>query len=455
MKDLPKVILIGNTNVGKSTLFNRLIEQPKALTSPTAGTTRDILTGQVYWQGINFELLDTGGVETILPTKSLKKLAPNLSSEFAADIIKKTHQALKKTDLILFIVDLQAGLLPQDKELNKSLKKLNKKIILVANKADNLRLRDKVAEFYKLGLGEPFLVSAQNGLGTGDLLDQIVIGLRKIKRLRKGKKAEIKKAIKISLIGKPNVGKSSLLNALLGEERFIVSPIPLTTREAIDTYLEYKNQNIILVDTAGIRKQAKIINALEKASVNRSLSNAKNSDLCLLMLDISEPITVQDSKLSQILIESKASIIIIANKWDVIEEKEIQTQNDFKKYIYRNLPHLSWAPVLFVSAKTHQNVHRVLDLALQVYEARQIKISENALSKFLKTALKKHKPSQAKGTQHPYLSSLRQIKTNPPEFAIHIRQTDTLNPAYLKYLAKALREKFNLLGAPIKLRLKS
>ncbi len=454
MKNLPKVIIIGRANVGKSTLFNRLIEKPKALTSKLSGTTRDINIGQVYWQGINFELIDTGGIDTIIPSKKIKKLSPNLNIDYSLDIIKKTQSALKKADLILFIVDIQTGLLPQDKELAKNLKKYGKDIIFVANKTDSLKFREKVGDFFKLGFGEPVFVSALSGSGTGDLLDEIVKKLKKIKKVRKSEKLEIKKATKIAIIGKPNVGKSSLLNAIIKEERAIVSPLAHTTRETIDTTLEYKDKNIILLDTAGIRKQAKVNKGLEKVSVKKSMENAKNAEICLLVLDISEPIGVQDNKLSKILIDANVSIIIVANKWDKISEKSEKSQENFKKYIYRHFSYLTWAPIIFVSALTHKNVHNILDLALKIDENRNIKISDSALNKFLKQAVKRQKPLRAKGIKHPYLLDLKQIKTNPPHFQLQIRKTDTLSQTYIKYLENALRQKFNLIGTPIKITLK-
>ncbi|MCX6746466.1 MAG: ribosome biogenesis GTPase Der [Candidatus Parcubacteria bacterium] len=455
MKTFPQVIIFGRANVGKSTLFNRLLEKPKSLTSKIPGTTRDQLKGLVYWQGINFELIDTGGLETIIPSKKLKKMPARLNIEYSLDIIKKTQAALKQADLILFLVDIQAGLLPQDKELAQALKKIDKKIIVVANKTDSLKYQGQGAEFFKLGLGEPVYVSAINGSMTGDLLDNIIVNLKKIKKVKKAEKFELKKPIKISIIGKPNVGKSSLLNALLGEERVIVSPIPFTTREAIDTNLEYKEQNIILIDTAGIRKQAKISGTLEKISVKKSLINARHSDLCLLVLDIFEPITVQDNKLSKVLLDANISIIIIANKWDQIEDKTNQSQSQYLKKIYRFFPYLTWAPVLFISAQTHQNVHKILDLAMEVYQARQIKISDSALSKFLKQALKKQRPTVGPAGKFPYLSNLKQIRTNPPKFTIQIRKHDTLKQSYLKYLENSLRRKFNLIGTPLSLTLKN
>ncbi|MFC1598845.1 ribosome biogenesis GTPase Der [Patescibacteria group bacterium] len=454
MKKLPKVVIIGRTNVGKSTLFNRLIEKPKALTSKLAGTTRDLNIDQVYWQGINFELLDSGGIESIIPSKKLKKISPELNVEYALDIIRRTQVALKEADLILFLVDIQAGLLPQDKELSKALKKLNKEIIFVANKTDSMRHAPKIAEFYKLSLAEPILVSAINGLGTGDLLDEVVKKLKKIKKVRKAKKFSIKDTIKITLIGKPNVGKSSLLNALLGEDRVIVSPIPFTTREAIDTYLEYNKQAFTIIDTAGVRKQAKINKGLEKISARKSLTNAKKSDICLLVLDIAKPITIQDNKLSKILLDAKVNIVIVANKWDKIPDKDTKSQKEYEKYVYKHFPYLTWAPIIFVSALTGKAVHQVLDLALQVNKARTVEIPDNALGRFLKQAIKKHKPTKAKGTRNPRLIDLKQIKTNPPKFQLRISKNDTLNPSYIKYLKNTLREKFNLPGTPLEIIIK-
>jgi GTP-binding protein len=454
MAKLPKIIIMGRTNVGKSTLFNRLIGRGKALTSKIAGTTRDLNIGEVEWRGINFELIDTGGIETILPGQKVKKLSPEANKDFAIDIIKKTQSALKQADLILFTVDLQAGLMVADRELAKALKKYAKKIIFVANKADSLKLFPNVAEFYKLGLGEPVLVSGLNGAGTGDLLDVVIAELKKMKKTIGQPKVTPAQALKITIIGKPNVGKSSLLNAILGEDRVIVSPIPFTTREAIDTYLEYKGKKIILVDTAGIRKQAKIAPGLEKISVRKSLSNARQADVCLLVLDISKPLTVQDNKLSKILIDAKVSLIIVANKWDAIEGKKTNTPNEFSEYIYQIFPYLTWAPIIFISALTGKNVHNVLNLALQVYEARQTQIDQTALDEFWQLAVKKRKPIKAKGQKFPCIQALTQVKTNPPQFEVRIGPRDTLSQAYLKYLENSLRRHFKLIGTPIQIKIK-
>ncbi|MCX6742894.1 MAG: 50S ribosome-binding GTPase, partial [Candidatus Parcubacteria bacterium] len=238
------------------------------------------------------------------------------------------------------------------------------------------------------------------------------------------------------------------------EERVIVSPIPFTTREAIDINLEYQEKNLILIDTAGIRKQANVGPGLEKLSIRKSLNNAKQSDVCFLVLDIAEPISVQDNKLSKILLDARVGIVIIANKWDLLPEKDTKSADKFKKYIYRNFPYMTWAPVIFVSALTHQNVHKVLDLALKVYQARQTKISDSALNKFLKQTIKRHKPSQEKGTLHPYLTNLKQTNIDPPSFTLQIRRRDTLNQSYVRFLENALRDKFNLLGTPLNISLK-
>lgn len=456
MKSLPKVIIFGRANTGKSTLFNRLIEEPKALTSKLAGTTRDLNIGQVYWQGVNFELIDTGGIDTILPKRQLKSLAPKANVDFATEIIRRTQSALKQADVIIFMIDSQAGLQSQDRDLAKSLKQLlpNKKIILAANKTDSIKYEYRNAEFYKLGLGDPIPVSAQTGLGTGDLLDLVVQNLKKLKKGAKGEKTEKIRDLKITIIGKPNVGKSSLLNSILGEDRVIVSPVAFTTRESIDTHFEYNGQHITLIDTAGIRRQSNVAQGLEKISVRSSMENAKSSDICLLVLDISEPITVQDNKLSDILLQSKTSIIIIANKWDLIEDKETNTVNKYKNHIYHYFPYLTWAPIVFVSAKSGQGVHRILELVMQIHKNRNLKISPSALNKFLKTAIKKHRPSQSKIYGRPYLFDLRQVKTNPPRFEIKMPKSDSINPTYMRYLENALRTEFKLEGIPVKIDLK-
>ena len=451
---LPKVIILGRANVGKSTLFNRLLERPKAITSAIAGTTRDMLVGPVYWQGYNFELIDTGGIDTIVPSKKLKKLSPDLNIDFALDIIKKTQAALAEADLILFLVDLQDGLMPQDRILAQAVKKFKKPILLVANKADSVKMRERGADFYRLGLGEINFVSAKNGGGTGDLLDEITKNLKKQKKVRKGKKYEFPKAIRITIIGKPNVGKSSLLNSILGEERVIVSPIPFTTRESIDTNFIYKDQNYSLVDTAGMRKHAKEGGELEKASVAKAIANSRNSDVCLLVIDVSQPITVQDNRLTQLLLDEQVSIIMVANKWDLIEAKESKTSDRYKAYINRNFPYLKWAPIVFTSAKTGKHVHDILDLAEEVYNGRHIKLNKNALSKFLKHALKKQKPSSSRLFLHPYLTNFKQIRTNPPIFEVQVRKKDVLASSYLRYLENSLRAKFKILGTPIKVNLK-
>jgi len=457
-KKLPLVVIFGRTNVGKSTLFNCLSEKRTALVSDTEGTTRDSNLGLVEWQKSIFNLVDTGGIMEI---KFLKK--PQIkTNDIDAQVQKQAKYYLEKADIILFLVDTKTGILPDDKLISEQLQKnekIKKKIILIANKADSPKIRLESAEFNKLGLGEPIAISATTGSGTGDLLDIINLKLQKkpsftrIMQEERNDKNNKNEKINVSIIGKPNVGKSSLLNALIGEEKIIVSPIAHTTREPQDTLLKYKESYINLVDTAGIsksgQKQArhtKKRETLEKFSITKSLQTLRKADIALLVLDINKEITHQESKLVEEIINSKTSLIIIANKWDLIEEKD-------RKYYTREiniaLPFCQWAPIHFTSALTKKNTKKILDIILHIAEERKIEISPNALSKFLKIIIKKHAPQKAKGTKYPYIYELKQVDVNPPVFSIRIGAKDTLLASYLRFIENRLRNKFGFFGTPI------
>ncbi len=441
---LPKVAIIGRANVGKSTLFNRLIEQEKALVSSISGTTRDRNIGLVSWRGKKFQLIDTGGLD-------IDEKIPKTISE---GIIKQAQKAINESDLILFVIDLIEGATPVDKSLAKKLinEGFKNKIILVGNKAETAKFKKYDNSIYCLGLGEPINVSASSGSGTGDLLDKI---LKKLPNKKISEKEITKPDIKIAIIGKPNVGKSSLLNSILGEERVIVSDIAHTTREAHDTEFFYKNKKFLIIDTAGIRKKNKIKpNSLEKKSIKKSLDALNNCDVAILITECNKKIDAQDKKITQTILESGKSVIIVANKWDLIKNKKTNTIKEYEDFYRKSFPYLWWAPLIFISAKENLRTHKLLDLAIQIKEAREIKITDSQLDKFLKQKIKQHKPSRGKGLKNPYIYEIIQNSTNPPHFIIYVNDPTILHFSYIRFLQNNLREKFKIIGTPIQIELK-
>lgn len=441
----PTIAIIGRTNVGKSTLFNRLLERPKALVSPVAGTTRDRNYGRALWRGEEFILVDTGGLEDLAAEKILSR-----------EIKKQVDIAIGKADLIFFLVDLKEGLLPQDVKIAKLLKKLAKPSILVGNKADNAAARANAEgdEWLRLGFGKPLAVSAVTGSGTGDLLDAAFAKEKTIKIKKAAPAIPLAPPIKVAIVGKPNVGKSSLLNALLGEERVLVTEIPFTTREPQDTLLVYKEQPLLLIDTVGIRKKAKIEPGLEKIGVKRSIAAIERADVALFVTEVHEPLTAQDKHLAELILEKNASLIILANKWDLIEEKDVQTMNRFTDYYRRFFPYLTWAPILFISAKTGEKVKKILDLILQIKQEREKVLSPEELDQFLKETLHKHRITihrKKRISQRPKIVGLEQKSTGPPQFNLVTTSKEPLPEAFIKFIEKRLRERFGFVGTPIKL----
>lgn len=444
--NLPLVVIFGRTNVGKSTLFNCLIEKKQALVSPIEGTTRDSNIGQLNWRGVSFNLVDTGGITDLkfLLGKSLK------TNDIESKVQKQARSYIKQADLILFLVDNKTGLLPQDKEIASILKKIIdlKKIILIANKVDSLNQNYKAAEFYKLSLGEPAPISAATGTGTGDLLDIIIKKLSK-KSTFDNNISTLGDHISVCILGKPNVGKSNLLNSILGYERVIVSPIPHTTREPQDTEILYNNQPINLIDTAGISKRGKKTKGLEKYGIVKSLIALNKSNIALLVLDISEPITHQDLKLVEEIIDRKKSLIIIANKWDKII---IRDTKKFTNYIYAKLPFIQFAPIQFTSALTKEKVNKILSLILEINEQRKKEISSSILEKFISRLIRIHKPAKGRGVKHPHIYGFKQVLANPPEFELKIGLKEDLHFSYLRFIENRLREKFGFKGTPISIK---
>lgn len=386
--------------------------------------------------------MDTGGISRLSPSKEDGK------KKFNAEIKKQTLSAIKKAELIIFLVDLQDGLMPQDRQMAADIKKLKKPIIFVGNKADSRKLRDRIidTEWLKLGLGFPAPISAAGGNGTGDLLDAVMEFIKA--EDHKERESEL---LKLAIVGKPNVGKSSMLNCLVGEERAIISPIAHTTREPQDTALKYKGQDFLIIDTAGIARKRSREDKLQKEGVMKSLSTLKKADVCVLTIDISRSLTVQDANLAGEIIEADCGVIIAANKWDLIEEKTTSSTDEFIKYIHSKLPFLTWAPIVFTSAAEKQRVRKILDLALEIKEARKKELSESQLEKFIKSAVKKHRPAKAKGIKRPFIRSIRQTGSNPPRFTVTVGKEETLHFSYIRYIENQLRERFGFLGTSIKI----
>ncbi|MFH0956215.1 MAG: ribosome biogenesis GTPase Der [Candidatus Falkowbacteria bacterium] len=450
---LPLVVIFGRANVGKSTLFNCLTEKRQALISDIAGTTRDSNLGQVYWQGCRFEIVDTGG---IIDLKHLTNKA-SADDNIANQVQRQASQYLTRADLVIFLVDNKTGLLPQDREMALLIKKnVNAdKVLLAINKVDAPKDRLKISEFYKLSLGEPCPVSAANGSGTGDLLD-IVIKKLKFEDEEKDEEKKASKAlaikvteenlIKICIIGKPNVGKSSLLNSLLGYERVIVSPEPHTTREPQHTKIIYQGQPILLIDTAGISKKGTKTKGLEKFGIAKSLNALSKSDIALMTLDISQEITHQDAKLIEEIVLAQKSFIFIANKWDKVEERDTKK---YTGYLYGKLPFARFAPIQFTSALTGEKVKKILDLALQIAEERKLQLSDSQLSHFLSRIVKIHRPAKGKGVRHPKIREFTQTQANPPKFEMKIGAKEDLHFSYIRFIENRLRETYGFLGTPL------
>ena len=438
----PSVALVGRKNVGKSSLFNRLIESKQALVSAVPGTTRDVGVGTSLWRGQLITLLDTGGLDII------KK------DEIELNVRKQALRAAKKAHVIVFVGDAQTGPLSTDVVLAKELRKAGKPVVLVVNKADSAANRREIGdEWKKLGFGSPIAVSAATGGGTGDMLDRVFEVLKD----QELPLDNIEPMATIAMLGRPNVGKSSLLNALIGEERVIVSEIPHTTREPQDTLLFYDDKPILVVDTAGIRKRAHIEEGLESASVDKSLIAIKRADVVFLVLDVSAAIGAQDQHLAGLAIESGKGIVLVVNKWDTLDAKTTKTGDQMREDILAELPFLTWAPFAFVSAKTGTRVHTLLDIALKVKVARERVITEDELDEFnakivkpyLASRISHNKTLMGLKRKHAFSYGIRQTQHAPPKFMMIVKDKNFTDPSLTRFVENRLREYFDLVGTPV------
>lgn len=431
----PLVALVGRVNVGKSTLFNRLIEQKKAVVSDVAGTTRDVNYGLCTWRDFTFQVADSGG------------FVPKPSDEIEKKVYDHALALLKKADIILFITDGKDGIHPDDRAYIKVVRKITKAPMwLVVNKIDKTAQHRTISEqkWENLGLGTPHSISASSGRGLGDLLDAAQPILR-----RAAGPLSTKPPIRVAIIGRTNVGKSSLLNAILEEDRVIASPIAHTTREPQDMLIIYNDQPILLIDTVGIRKKNKVAGGVESDGVKRSIDNIEKADVVLLVLDASVTASKQESRLADIAITSGAGVIFVVNKWDLVEEKTVKSSNAYTAYFKKFFAFVNWAPNIFVSALTKQRVKKILDIIVDVQQEREKTIPQEELTVFLKKAMTRQPPIWQMGRKKPKIFGIKQRPQNPPTFILTVNSRAAIRYEYLRYLENRLREQYGFVGTPV------
>lgn len=424
------VAIVGRPNVGKSTLFNRLVGMRKAIVDETAGVTRDRHYGKCDWNGRDFSVIDTGGY-TI-----------NSDDIFEEEIRKQVELAVEESDVILFVVDVMGGITDYDAAIAELLRKSGKKVFLVANKVDSNDRAYYSAEFYGLGLGEPYNVSSMSGFGTGDLLDDVVASLPKDENL-----VEEEDVPKIAIVGRPNVGKSSLTNALLGIERNIVTPISGTTRDSILSRYNKFGQDFFLIDTAGLRKKGKVHEDIEFYSVMRSIRTIESSDVCILMLDASQGVEAQDLNIFNLIVRNKKGVVVVINKWDLVE-KNNKTMKEYTDKIKERIAPFVDVPIIFTSVMSMQRVYDVIQAANQVYENRKRKIPTSRLNEFFQPILEDTPPPAVKG-KYIKIKFVTQLPTATPSFAFFANLPQYVRDPYKRFLENKLRENFDFKGAPI------
>lgn len=429
----PTVAIIGRPNVGKSTLFNRLIGRREAIVDERPGVTRDRHFAAAEWNGRRFWLVDTGG------------LLPGAADPLNRAVRAQVEQAVAESDVVLFLVDIEDGVHPADLEIAQYLRKARRPILLVANKADRLPDETRHLAFYELGLGDPFPVSAAVGKSTGDLLDQVV------ELLPAAGAAPDEAAIHVAVVGRPNVGKSSLVNRLLGRDRVVVAEEPGTTRDAIDTPFDYRDRRLVFIDTAGLRKRNKVEDDIEFYSTLRTARAIERADVCVLVVDAADGMHVQDLRIANDAWERGAGVIVAVNKWDLIEDKDSNTAVRGERELKARAPFLAFIPFLYVSAKTGQRVPRLLDLILTVAEEREKRVPTAEVNRVLEELIGRQQPPQPVGAS-VRLFYATQIGTAPPRFAVVASRPEAIPESYTRYLANGFREAWEFTGAPLNIK---
>ncbi len=426
----PVVAIIGRQNVGKSTMLNRLAGKQIAIVEDLPGTTRDRVLVTVSWQDTEFTLVDTGGLES------------KPDGTIAEGVKDQADTAIEEADVIIFMVDVRDGVTPLDMDIADMLRRTSKPVILAANKADNTRMEGDIVEFYELGIGDPMAVSAHHGRGTADLLDRVVSLLP-----AQPSTEEERESIKVAIVGRPNVGKSALLNALLGEQRVIVDDTPGTTRDAIDTLLDYKGQNMLLIDTAGIKRRGRQGTGVDKYSVIRSLRAIDRADIALLVVDASEPFTAQDVHIAGYVLQMAKGIILIVNKWDIAREKN---KSEWNNYIKSYLNFIPYAPVVYTSAKNGQGVNKIMPQVHQVYQERLKRLSTATVNNVVQQAVAAHNLPRI-GRKRLKILYATQADINPPTFVFFINDKKLIHFSYQRYLENKIRQTFGFTGTPLKM----
>ncbi|HKS29779.1 MAG TPA: ribosome biogenesis GTPase Der [Pyrinomonadaceae bacterium] len=442
---LPLVAIVGRPNVGKSTLFNRLTGERRAIVGDEPGITRDRIYGEAEWAGRTFKVVDTGGI------------VPDDDAVIPANILKQASAAISEAQALIWVVDVRRGTTPLDEELARLLRGTGKRVLVAANKADAMRLEADAGEFFRFGFDEVVPVSAEHGDGVGDLLDAIVAGFEETEGTVEDEEGGARRELRLAIVGRPNVGKSSLLNRLLGEERVIVSPLAGTTRDAVDTLLEVEGEKFRIVDTAGIRRKGKTDEMAEKLSVIMARKSLERADVALLVIDATEGVTALDANIAGYALEAGCSIIICVNKWDAVPDKETGTPAAFERDLRDKMKFLDWAPVIFISALTGQRVERILPLALRAREARNRRIPTSQLNAFFERNVSQPRGGGAPapgrgGISRLHVQYMTQAGVRPPTFVVFTSGgRPGLHFSYERYLLNRLREEFDFFATPLRL----